>query len=292
MNFLENVDRTKLQKSLIVIISVLTVIALALLLVIIIASVSDGLSNDLSNVELKDYTVTDKDLKTGSLILADSTHHYSVEAELLDLVNCKEYMMAQSDYTGPQTDGVDPAKNYIPWQDMRFSKTAMAAAHKMLTDAKNAVDQNKPLTIDAAYDKIMHGETTFEYNTAMLMLLSDYTSGTNTRVPMSEAYREWFDNNAAKYGFIESFEDGYRYVGTVHAKYMTEKNLSLAEYIDYLKKNTGITKSLSISLDGAEYAVYYVACENAGEIVKVPAKGDITVSGTNEGGLIITCKTK
>jgi hypothetical protein len=40
---------------------------------------------------------------------------------------------------------------------------------------------------------------------------------------------------------------------------------------------------------GAEYSVYYVACE-AGDTIKVPAHGNYTVSGTNEGGVIVTFK--
>ena len=274
----------------IIIISVLTVIALALLMVIIIASVSDGISEGLGDTALKEYNVTDKDLATGSLILADAAHPYTPNEEWLDLVKCSEYMADQPDATG-----IDPKDyalmNYIPWTAMRLSKSAMAQTHKMLTAAKLAVNE-KPITIDATYDTIHHSENSPEYNTAMLIYLSDYESTGDVRAPLSAAYREWLDSNAASYGFVESFEDAYRFVDIPHAKYMTDKKLSLADYIAYLKKNTNCDKSLKITVSGTEYAVYYVSCANAGDPIKVPAKGDYTISGTNEGGIIVTYTIK
>ncbi len=290
MNFLENVDRKKLQTTLIAIISVLTVIALGLFLVIIIASVSDGISDIFGDTELKEYNVTEKDLATGSLILADADHSYTPNEEWLGLVKCAEYMASQPDATG-----IDPKDyalmNYIPWTAMRLSESAMAEAHRMLTAAKNTVGEN-PITIDGAYDVIYHSEKLPEFKTALLIYLSDYNSTGEVRTPLSDAYRVWLDQNAASYGFVESFEDGYRFVGIPHAKYMTSKNLSLADYIAYLKENTNCDKALMITVGDTQYAVYYYSCNNAGDTVKVPAEGEYTISGTNEGGVIITFEIK
>ena len=290
MEIFDRIDRKKLQKTMIVVISVLTVMALALLLVIIIASVSDGISSSLGDTALKEYKVTSKDLSTGSLILADDDHPYTPNEELLDLVKCSEYMAAQPDATG-----IDPKDyalmNYIPWTAMRLSEGAMAQAHKMLTAAKLAVNQ-KPITIDGAYDVVYNSPKIAEFNTAMLIFLSDYTSTGTTRVPLTAEYRAWLNNNSASYGFVKSFEDAYRFVGVPHAKYMTDKNLSLAEYISYLKSNTNCDKALKISVNGTEYAVYYTSCEKAGDPIKVPESGNYTLSGTNEGGIIVTYKVK
>ena len=286
MSFLENVDRKKLQQILLIALASLVVIALALILVIIIASVDKDISDGFSSAELVEYTVTDKDYKTGSLVLADSDHPYSVEATMLNLVNCKEFRNSQSDATGVDTQDYHD-KNYIPWQAMSFSKDAMVAAHKMLTAARDNVNPNEPVTIDAAYDTVKHGEVSPEYATAQLMLLSDMTSSASTRVPLSEEYRAWFDKNAAKYGFIESFEDAYRFVDVPHAKYMTDEDLSLAEYIEYLKENTSADQVLTVKASGEEYAIYYVDC-NVGDKIEVPEDADFTVSGTNEGGVVVT----
>ena len=127
--------------------------------------------------------------------------------------------------------------------------------------------------------------TTAEYATGMLMFLTDYEE---TKLP--ENYSKWLKEHSYEYGFIESFEDAYRYVGEAHAKYMTDEKLSLADYIAQLKKETSSEKVLTVKdASGAKYIVYYVSCE-AGDTVKVPATEDYTLSGTNEGGIIVTVK--
>ena len=171
---------------------------------------------------------------------------------------------------------------------MRLSTIAMSAAHNMLTDAHTAVGQ-QPIVIDGTYGVVYHGGADkVEFNTGLLMYLSDYTSEASAHVALSEEYRTWLDNNAAKYGFIESFEDGYRYVGVAHATFMKSKSMTLAQYISYLKSNSSHENPITINAGGAKYQVYYEACGAGGEI-KVP-KDDYTISGTNEGGVIITAK--
>ena len=301
MDFLNKFDKQQVQKYTLIAIAALTILALVLLLVIIVASVNPALpgasdlkihNNYYSDNDLTDLPINEKDYKTGTLILADAKHPYEVDASWLDLVGCTAYMESQPDATGiGVTSSEYYLKNYIPWRAMRFSQPAMAEAHKMLTAAKAAVNPNKPVTIDATYDTIKHGSSTYEYNTAMLMLLSDYDSTGETRVPLSEEYRAWFDEHAAEYGYIESFEDAYRYVGKVHAQTIngnSEIN-TLELYINFLKENTN--EHNVFRPEGSNYAIYYVACQEGGTI-KVPKDAEYTISGTNEGGVIVTVKVK
>ncbi len=293
MTFLENVDKAKLQKILLITISALAIIALTLLLVIIVMSINpNGLAD--SKLDYTDYTVEAKDLGSGSLILADTEHPFLAADEAwLNLVKCVEYRDAQPDATGVDaTEEEYNKKNYIPWKNMYLNEEAMAATHRMLTDAKNSVKAN-PVTIDAAYGLIAFGDANnYENKTACLILLSDFTSGTNERVPLSEAYRNWFDKHAADYGFIKTAnEDEYRYVGVAHAVYMSENKMSLKEYIEYLKKETDPSTVHKIKTGGVEYIVYYVECTE-GQVIKVPTSEKYTISGTNEGGVIITVTVK
>lgn len=283
MAFLENVDKANLKKILLVVISVLTLAALALLLVIIVMSIAPETPKSPA-IELKDYTVTDKDIKTGTLVLADKDHPYTVDRTLLDLVDCQTFRdekMALEEIT---------EKNYLPYKNMMLNKTAMESVHELLTDLRASVTDAKPVTIDAAFDRVVYGGSKTEgYNTGLLMFLSDNSSDSGSYKPLGEDYKTWLNNNAAKYGFVNDFEDAYRYVGEVHASYMTSKKLSLADYIAYLKKNTNENKALTVKVKGIEYSVYYVPCK-AEDTIKVPAKGTYTISGTNEGGVIITVK--
>ena len=288
MSFIESIDKNRLQKILLVTIAALVLALLVCLVVIIISGINPPVQKPgNTNFALEDHTLTDKDVSTGSLLLVDADHPYTPNEAWLDLTNIGEYMRAQSDYTAAN-DKDYAGMNYVPWKAMSLSKLAMPSVHAMLTAAKAEVKAN-PLTIDAAYKTIYHSEKSPEYNTALLIYLSDFDSTQNVRKEPSNAYRSWLDENAAKYGFIESFEDAYRYVGEVHAKYMTKEKLTLAKYIDFLKKNTDAEKAITVELDGTEYSVYYSAGK-AGDTVKVPADAEYTISGTNEGGVIVTVK--
>ncbi len=242
-----------------------------------------------ADMDFKDRTVEEKDLATGSLLLADRDHPYKVADEAwLDLVGCTAFMEAQPDATGVGSSDLSE-KNYVPWKAMRLNRTAMEATHKMLTAAKEDVKQ-APITIDAAYDVVKFGSS-YGYDTALMILLSDYESTGVERKPLSAEYREWLSENAAKYGFIKAeTEDAYRYVGIPHAEYITEKSIDLASYIEYLKTNTMNEKGLLIKSDnGSEYYVYYAPANNGGSI-KIPADSESELSGTNEGGMIVTVK--
>lgn len=283
MDILKNTDKSKLQKIMLIVVSALTLLALVLLLVIIMASVDKSLGDKkvdgiIDSLEFEPVAVTSDQLATGSLVLADSDHPYSVDASLLDLVGCQFYRNEH------RTTDKGP---YYSYNDHYLNAAAMAATHEMLTNAEKAVGKND-LLIRYAYGN--HDSSHEGYNTAQLIFLSNYDDG-----ELHGEYASWLDKNAVKYGFVESFENGYRYVGTAHAKYMTDNDLTLAKYIEYLKKNTSHEKLLQVKdASGASYAIYYVACKE-GDMINLPviaedAEISCEISGTNEGGVIVTVK--
>ena len=71
----------------------------------------------------------------------------------------------------------------------------------------------------------------------------------------------------------------FRYVGIPHAKYITENNLCLEEYIDLMHQYTADSP---LSYGG--YSIYF--CPKS-ELV-VPQSGNYTVSGNNVDGFIVT----
>ena len=128
MSFLESIDKNRLQKILLVTVAALVLALLVCLVVIIISGITPPAPKpDNTDFELKDYVLTDKDVNTGSLVLVDKDHPYTVDAALLDLVKCGEYMASQPDATG--VDSSDFAeKNYIPWKAMRLSTLPSAVS--------------------------------------------------------------------------------------------------------------------------------------------------------------------
>ena len=287
MDFLKNADKNKVQKITLIVVAALTLLALVLLLVIIMASLDNSMQNGaiddiIDSLEFESVTVTEGQLSTGSLVLADSAHPYSVDKSLLDLIGCQFYRNEhRTGEKGP----------YYAFNDHYLNEDAMAAAHNMLTGAETAVGLND-LLIKYAFGN--HDASYKEYDTGLLIYLTNYDES-----ELNQAYAEWLDSNAVKYGFIESFDNGFRYVGEVHAKHMKEKSLTLAQYVEYLKKNTAHDKMLTIKdASGTSYGVYYASCL-AGGSVQAPvityddngnAEVSDEISGTNEGGVIITVK--
>lgn len=95
----------------------------------------------------------------------------------------------------------------------------------------------------------------------------------NTADPLVEEFKntpegQWLYNNSWKYGFVLRYLPEkkditgiisepwhFRYVGIPHAEYMTEKNLSVEEYINYIKEEKMI---IFEDFNGNKYQIYYV----------------------------------
>lgn len=306
MEFLKNFDKQKLQRITLILIAALTLLALVLLLVIIISSVegnsgSDGFfGNNHVQIEYENLTVEPSHLNNGSLLVINNSHKYEIPTDL-GLVLISEYRNTH-----------DPDLPYIVEKKntMMMEVTALESAHKMLCDMGKST-KNDDIMITSAFrsydeqtnvpDKTFSAGHTDHHSGMLISLKASNNS------PLADENLTWLDKNAHKYGFVmrypgdkaaitgvSDYTQAYRYVGAAHAKYMVENNLCLEEYVEYLKKNTSHSSTLSVKTDdGSVYYVYYTAAA-AGDTVKVPAIDtySYTISGTNEGGVVITVKVK
>jgi len=119
----------------------------------------------------------------------------------------------------------------------------------------------------------------------------------STKMKMNEAPEgKWLEKNAWKYGFIIRYPKDktaitgiqyepwhIRYVGLPHSVIMEEKNFSLEEYLDFLKKQ----KSISTTINGQKYEIsYYPVTKNT--TFHVPTNLRYEISGNNIDGVIVT----
>ena len=131
----------------------------------------------------------------------------------------------------------------------------------------------------------------------------------------------WFMDNYKYYGFILRYPvhkaaitsidyEGwhYRYVGLPHSVIIAEKDLCLEEYIDYLRAFTydgnvliysqSSRETREVSADGykiqsGEYLIYFVPASDGDETeIPVFEEADLTVSGNNVDGFIVTAMRK
>lgn len=119
----------------------------------------------------------------------------------------------------------------------------------------------------------------------------------STKMKMNEAPDgKWLEKNAWKYGFIIRYPKDktaitgiqyepwhIRYVGLPHSMIMEEKNFSLEEYLDFLKKQ----KSISATINGEKYEIsYYPVTKNT--TIQVPTNLHYEISGNNMDGVFVT----
>jgi D-alanyl-D-alanine carboxypeptidase len=109
---------------------------------------------------------------------------------------------------------------------------------------------------------------------------------------------KWLADNSWKYGFILRYPKDktavtgimyepwhFRYVGLPHSAVMQEKNLTLEQYLAYLKE-----QSISTTIGDRTYEIFYFPISED-ENIQVPFIGSYEISGNNEDGVIVTVDT-
>lgn len=279
-----------------VVLALIVVVGIALL----ISSLVDGspVAPAPDTYKTADVTVGVNNTKFGDLVLVNDSHEYTFPENNSHLAKVYETYAAH---------GKD--KPYISGVSEYMEAEALAKMDALLTEFYNATKNNNIILNEAYRD--------YDYQKNLISSsieagFSDHHTGLGCTLKIklsdgnkgnlndnNEAYN-WITKNAAKYGFIVRYPenkkdltgiDGYayyfRYVGSAHATYMAEHDLCLEEYIETIKEYTA-DKPLRIKADdGDTYEVYYAKVDGD-TTVKCPVKYDYNISGTNEGGVIVT----
>lgn len=108
---------------------------------------------------------------------------------------------------------------------------------------------------------------------------------------------KWLKEHAWAHGFILRYPQDkteitgiqyepwhFRYVGQPHSMIMKELNLTLEEYLDYLKEKS----SYRTTVEGKEYEIKYVPVTSQDMEIEIPAGSEYEISGNNIDGIIVT----
>jgi zinc D-Ala-D-Ala carboxypeptidase len=109
----------------------------------------------------------------------------------------------------------------------------------------------------------------------------------------------WLKEHAWAHGFILRYPEDkteitgiqyepwhFRYVGQPHSMIMKELNLTLEEYLDYLKEQS----SYRTTVEGKEYEIKYVPVTSKDMEIEIPAGSEYEISGNNIDGIIVTVR--
>ena len=252
---------------------------------------SEGLDND--PVKWDTITVTTADTQQGDLVLVNADHKYTFPTtnEHLSEIYAKWY-------------GHSPRIYQLSGLSKYMDTDALNALDAMITDFHAATGKDD-VQVRYAYRTATEQEafTTpvghSDHHTGLGVQLKYYRNSNTYAFSTEETYN-WFYENCHKYGFVvrypadktettgvEDYTDYFRFVGVAHATYMKENNLCMEEYVELLKGYND-KKPLKIdAADGKRYEVYYMAVDGS-NTVKVPSNYNYLLSGTNEGGVVIT----
>lgn len=303
---------SKQQRVVLSVMGILLIFLLILLSIMIISSAASCAADSthtskFKDVPMTDFTVKEETLGWGELVLVNSTHEYKFPKEAEEnLQNIPSSSFALGGFVMLNSTALDHAVEMA--QDM----TKAGLDKKLFISSSGAYRSYKDQ--QALTNSATKAGFSDHHSGMLLSLYRVYNSdndkpiifGSNANTEYT-GYATWLVENSYKYGFIQRFpaskssntgvsdyEEAFRYVGLPHAKYIHDNGLCLEEYIEALKTSKD---GLDIKTDdGCTYHTYYVAC-NAGDTIKVPANDDsgnpiyeYTISGTNDGGVVITVK--
>ena len=297
-------DNRQQQQKLVVI---LICIVIALLLVVfmtiigtkIVLALTGGFKNaDPSAVVYKEVTIDKAQTTYGPLALINDTHEYSFPTEATkNLANIWEYRTSHT----PE-GGIAPYKTSNT--SIVMDGAALTAAHQWLSDFHKATSLQNA-TITSAY-RTLEEQQSYEVAAGK----SDHHSGYGVTLKIvidkttyelnSDAGYNWLTENAHKYGFVVRYPEGkesitnisdytnyFHFVGYGPAMYMQANGLCLEEFVAEIKSHS-VDKPLEITdANGQDWLIYYTACPGDMATIKVPSNFTYTMSGDNEGGIIV-----
>lgn len=251
-------------------------------------------------------TVSNGDTKSGNLVLVNNTHAFDFDA--VPLAVQKQEPVSIGSYKNNNY--------YVSYNTETLTLEAIEAFNKLTEDFVAQTGHRDLIILDSIrtvedQQRILEGKGTeiatnpgcSEHHTGLAFDLSLYINGIINDFDGTGDY-EWILNNCHKYGYILrypadkteitgiTYEPWHlRYVGKVHACFMKQNNICLEEYIDLLSRFPIKSSRLQFStFDGEQYMIYSQPVSGNTAAVYVPKNYEYTLSGDNDGRVIVTCK--
>lgn len=244
-----------------------------------------------ANAETLQLDIPLSAVNSGSLVLVSDHLCYSIPEKTPELVTVW---------------GNKSATYYVASSSMQIEKNTFALADKMFSDyyaATSNADYQITMGYYDAEGVVCCGEHSTGYAFDVNVYKKDGTSMRLAEACAADEMYSWLYDHAAEYGFVLRYgkdktgvtgmahdPDHFRYVGAGHAQYMTEKGLSLEEYIGVLQKYPYEGEHLEFSYGDVAYEVFYVKVPTDAEsvLIDVPSDVSYTLSGDNICGVVVT----
>lgn len=250
-------------------------------------------------------TMTQADMAQGHLILVNMDHAYDPE-QAEDLVSVYEeksdvYYISTVDLLVAR-DIMQALNNWMEafYEESGVDNVEIVAGHRTVAYQQYLRDRAIENRGQEHADNYIALPGCSEHHTGYAVDLDTYYAETDSLGGFDGSGEyAWVVENAWRYGFVQrypiskqnitgiSYEEWhFRYVGLPHSKIMTDEDLCLEEYIDFLKDYPFDGEHLTVDVNGESFEIYY--CE--GLNITVPKDREFEISGNNVDGFIVTIR--
>ncbi len=297
-------NRQQQQKMVVIMICIVIALLLVVFMTIIgtkiVLALAGGHQNaDPSAVKYADVPLDKSQSLYGPLALVNKTHEYQFPEDATEnLFGIWEYRIAHTQ------EGQPPAYEFSK-NGLFLNSLALPSMHEWLVAFyKETNEQN--LIISDAYrtfeeqSKYSVAPGQSDHHSGFGLALKLYDGGVSSNVLDTPDYAAWFSENSHKYGFvirypedkaditgISNYSNCFHYVGDGPATYMKENNLCLEEFVAQIKAYSHNNPLKVTDANGQDWLIYHTACEGDMATVKLPTNFTYTVSGDNDGGIIV-----
>ncbi len=251
---------------------------------------NEQLDNSETSESFQTKSITKESVYKGNLLLINKKYPVHQESIKSDVVNLFTHKELKKEYELLDTK-IELSEDVA----RKFSKMIVAAhkegvRHFTINSGFRDFDEQNALYHEMGSDYALPAGRS-EHNLGLSLDVG------STKMKMNEAPEgKWLEKNAWKYGFIIRYPKDktaitgiqyepwhIRYVGLPHSVIMEEKNFSLEEYLDFLKKQ----KSILTTINGEKYEIsYFPVTKNT--TIHVPTNLRYEISGNNMDGVIVT----
>jgi LAS superfamily LD-carboxypeptidase LdcB len=258
---------------------------------------------DISTDSFEFVTKSKADIMQGDLILVnnETPYHFTFENELVSLYDVKNsaYKVKDKDvlispYIIDSLNGM-LNKYYEKYND---NTVTVISGYRTYEKQQSLYEQRISESGEAEAMKWVAKPGGSEHHTGYAFDFGLYTKNGRSLEYNGKGKCDWINKNAYKYGFIVRYPGNksnitgilyepwhFRYVGNPHSTIISQYNMCMEEYIDYLRQFEFGKKHLEFTdYNGKHYEIFYTASMN----VPVPKNGNYRVSGNNIDGFIVT----
>jgi len=243
------------------------------------------------------------DLAVGDLIIVNEENAYMVEPEgLVTVASAKTGDYMAKNYDIQLRDYVMPYLNEM-MADFRaatgIGNVVILSSYRSVEYQKGLYEQDLARTGRDYSDSVTKPGHS-EHHTGLTFDLA-YVAADGSW-PFYDGHGDygWINENCWRYGFIIRYPEGkqdvtgiipepwhFRFVGQAHAEMITSSGLCYEEYLEMLHDHP-VEDPYVYSGESGSWEVYYVPFIGGTMEVPVPKNHSYTVSGSNEGGFIVT----